>query len=199
MGKYCGSWKIDDILYHKIQTSSVTTGAATDADAAPSWRVYEDSTATPVTTGSYATLNAQVGFYTAAITLAAAIGYEKGKTYSIRYQATVASIIGADVDMFQIEAEVDANSVSITVNANIASVSAGSFQSITIGSVAATVNANVASVSAGAFQSVTIGSVAGTVGSVAAGVTVSSTSRAALTHTANTWTRLSQPSAELVL
>jgi hypothetical protein len=156
MGKYCGSWKIDDILYHKIQTSSVTTGAATDADAAPSWRVYEDSTATPVTTGSYATLNAQVGFYTAAITLAAAIGYEKGKTYSIRYQATVASIIGADVDMFQIEAEVDANSVSITVNANVASVSAGSFQSITIGSVA------------------------GTVGSVAAAVTVGSTSQAAI-------------------
>lgn len=116
MGKYCGSWKIDDILYHKIQTSSVTTGGVADADAAPTWRVYEDSTATPVTTGSYATLNSQVGFYTAAITLAAGIGYEKGKTYSIRYQATVASIIGADVDMFQIEAEVDANS-AVTVNA----------------------------------------------------------------------------------
>jgi hypothetical protein len=115
MGKYCGSWKIDDILYHKVQTSSVTTGGATDADSVPTWAVYEDSTATPVTTGSYSTLNSQAGFYTAAMTLAAAIGYEKGKTYSIRYQATVASIVGADVDMFQIEAEVDANSVSGTV------------------------------------------------------------------------------------
>jgi hypothetical protein len=180
VGKYIGSWKIDDILQHKVQTSSVTTGAATDADAVPTWRVYEDSTTTPVTTGSYTTFNSLAGFYNAAITLAAAIGYEKGKNYYIRYSATVASIIGADVDTFQIEAEVDANSVSITVNANVSSVSAGSFQSITIGSVAATVNANVASVSSGAFQSVTIGSVAGTVGSVAAAVTVNATSQAAI-------------------
>jgi hypothetical protein len=115
MGRYLGSWKIDDIVYVTIQTSSVTTGAAADADAAPTWRVYEDSTATPVTTGSFATLNAQIGFYVAPITLAAAIGYEKGKTYSVRTQATVAAIIGADVHGFQIEAEVDANTVSGTV------------------------------------------------------------------------------------
>jgi hypothetical protein len=156
VGKYIGSWKIDDILQHKVQTSSVTTGAATDADAVPTWRMYEDGTTTPVTTGSYTTFNSLAGFYNAAITLAAAIGYEKGKNYYIRYSATVASIIGADVDTFQIEAEVDANSVSITVNANVSSVSAGSFQSITIGSVA------------------------GTVGSVAAAVTVGSTSQAAI-------------------
>ena len=156
MGKYIGSWKIDDVLQHKVQTSSVTTGAATDADSVPTWSLYEDGTTAPVTTGSYTTFNSVTGFYNAAITLAAAIGYEKGKNYYIRYSATVASIIGADVDTFQIEAEVDANSVSVTVNANVASVSAG------------------------AFQSVTIGSVAGTVGSVAAGVTVSSTSQAAI-------------------
>lgn len=155
MGKYCGSWKIDDIVYHKIQTSSVTTGAATNADAAPTWRVYEDATATPVTTGSYSTLNSMTGFYTASITLAAAIGYEKGKTYSIRYEATVASIIGADVDMFQIEAEVDANS-------------------------AVTVNAILTAVSTGALSGVTIASVSGTVGSVAGAVTVGATSQAAI-------------------
>src|SRR5688572_17272420 len=97
MGRFLGSWDIDDVLRVHIQTSSVTTGAATDADAAPTWRVYEDDTATPVTTGSFSTLNAQVGFYVAAITLAAAIGYEVGKSYAIRTQATVGGVIGADV------------------------------------------------------------------------------------------------------
>jgi hypothetical protein len=166
VGKYIGSWKIDDILQHKVQTSAVTTGAATDADSVPTWRVYEDATTTPVTTGSYTTFNSMVGFYNAAITLAAAIGFEKGKNYYIRYAATVASIIGADVDTFQIEAEVDANSVSITVNANVSSITAGA------------ISAN--AFTAGALQSLTLGSVAGTVGSVAAAVTVNSTSATAI-------------------
>lgn len=142
MGKYCGSWKIDDILYHKIQTSSVTTGAATDADAAPTWGMYEDSTATPVTTGSYSTLNSQTGFYTAAMTLAAAIGYEKGKTYSIRYQATVGGVIGADVDMFQIEAEVDSNTISGSAPAGF--LTAGSFSGNALAGMAVTVGATAA-------------------------------------------------------
>jgi hypothetical protein len=173
VGKYIGSWKIDDILQHKVQTSSVTTGAAVDADSVPTWRVYEDGTTTPVTTGSYTTFNSMTGFYNAAITLAAAIGYEKGKNYYIRYAATVAAVIGADVDTFQIEAEVDANSVSVTVNANVASITAGA------------ISAN--AFTAGALQSLTLGSVLGavTVGStsasaIAASVSVNATSQAAI-------------------
>jgi hypothetical protein len=106
MGRYLGSWNIDDILRVHVQTSSVTTGAAADAESVPSWRVYEDDTITPVTTGSFSTLNAMTGFYVAAITLAAAIGYESGKTYAVRTAATVAGIIGADVHTFQIGAKV---------------------------------------------------------------------------------------------
>jgi hypothetical protein len=115
MGRYLGSWKLEDIIYVPVQTSAATTGAAADADAVPTWRMYEDNTATPVTTGSFSTLNSQTGFYMSAITLAAAIGYEKGKSYSLRVQATVNGIIGADVHNLQIEAEVDANVVSGTV------------------------------------------------------------------------------------
>jgi hypothetical protein len=183
MGRFLGSWDIDDVLRVHVQTSSVTTGAAVDADSVPTWRVYEDDTATPVTTGSFVTLNAQTGFYVANITLAAAIGYEVGKQYAVRTQVTVASIIGADVHSFQIQSEVRLAAGAITAGV----ITAGALQGFTlgsvagtVGSVATTVNANVASVSAGAFQSVTIGSVAGTVGSVAAGVTISSTSRAAI-------------------
>jgi hypothetical protein len=125
VGRYLGSWKLEDITYVTVQTSSVTTGAATDAESVPTWRMYEDNTITPITTGSFTTLNALAGFYVAAITLAAAIGYEKGKSYSLRVAATVGAVIGADVHSLQIEAEVDANSVSITVNANVSSMTAG--------------------------------------------------------------------------
>jgi hypothetical protein len=159
VGKYIGSWKIDDILQHKVQTSSFTTGAAIDADSVPTWRLYEDGTTTPVTTGSYTTFNSMAGFYNAAITLAAAIGYEKGKNYYIRYSATVASVIGADVDTFQIEAEVDSNSVSVTVNANVSSITAG----------AITANA----FTAGALQALTVGTLLGS-------VTVNATAAAAI-------------------
>jgi hypothetical protein len=152
VGRFLGSWDIDDVVRVHIQTSSVTTGAATDADAAPSWRVYEDDTATPVTTGSFSTLNAQVGFYVAAITLASAIGYEVGKSYAIRTQATVGGVIGADVHSFQIQSEVRLAAGAITAG----------------------------TITAGALQGFTLGSVAGTVGSVAAAVTVGSTSASAI-------------------
>jgi hypothetical protein len=152
MGHFLGSWDIDDVLRIHVQTSSVTTGAAVDADSVPTWRVYEDDTATPVTTGSFTTLNAQTGFYVAAITLAAAIGYEVGKQYAIRTQVTVASIIGADVHSFQIQSEVRLAAGAITAGV----------------------------ITAGALQGFTLGSVAGTVGSVAAAVTLGSTSQAAV-------------------
>lgn len=152
MGRFLGSWDIDDVLRVHIQTSSVTTGAATDADAAPTWRVYEDDTATPVTTGSFSTLNSQTGFYVANITLAASIGYEVGRQYAIRTQATVGGVIGADVHSFQIQSEVRLAAGAITAG----------------------------TITAGALQGFTLGSVAGTVGSVAAAVTVGSTAASAI-------------------
>jgi len=129
MGRYLGSWKLEDIVYVPVQTSSITTGAATDAETLPTWQMYEDNTATPVTTGSFASLNSQTGFYMAAITLAAASGYEKGRSYSLRVSATVGGIIGADVHALQIEAEVDANAVSTLVALAAGAITAGTITS----------------------------------------------------------------------
>lgn len=111
---YLGSWKIDDLLTFTIVTHTVTTGAATDADSAPSYRIYEDETSTPILTGTMALLDSgnTAGFYSEQITLSAANGFEKGKSYNIYIQATVNSIVGATTRNLQIEAEVDANSVS---------------------------------------------------------------------------------------
>jgi len=114
---YIGSWKIDDLLTFVANTTRVDTGVATDADAVATYRVYEDETGTPILTGSMALLDSAntAGFYSEQITLSAANGFEKGKCYSIYIAATVNSIAGATHRTFQIEAEVDANTVSGTV------------------------------------------------------------------------------------
>lgn len=121
---YLGSWKIDDALTFSAQTSS-STGAATDADSAPTYRVYEDETGTAIITGTMATLDSSNtdGFYSEQITLSAANGLEKGKSYTIRIAATVGGVTGATTHNFQIEAEVDANTVSPTVSADAVSIS----------------------------------------------------------------------------
>lgn len=111
---YLGSWKIDDLLTFYANTTRFDTGNATDADAVPSYRVYEDETGTAILTGNMALLDSAntAGFYSEQITLSAANGFEKGKSYAIYIAATVNSIAGATHHTLQIEAEVDANIVS---------------------------------------------------------------------------------------
>lgn len=111
---YLGSWKVDDLLTFPANTHRFDTGAGTDADAAPDYRVYEDETGTAILTGSMAKLDDAntVGFYTEQITLSAANGFEKGKCYTIYVTATVNSVAATMAHTFQIEAEVDANIVS---------------------------------------------------------------------------------------
>jgi hypothetical protein len=115
---YLGSWKIDDLLTFYANTTRFDTGAATDADSVPTYRVYEDETGTPLLTGSMALIDSAntAGFYSEQITLSAANGFEKGKCYSIYITATVNSVAGATHKTFQMEAEVDANVVSGGVN-----------------------------------------------------------------------------------
>lgn len=111
---YLGSWKIDDLVTFYTNTHRVDTGNATDADAVPSYRVYEDETATPILTGNMALIDSAntAGFYSEQITLSAANGFEKGKCYAVYISATVNSITATTHHTLQIEAEVDANTVS---------------------------------------------------------------------------------------
>jgi hypothetical protein len=118
---YYGSWKIDDNLTFAVNTHLASSGAATDADAVPAYRVYEDETTVPILTGDMALLDSAntVGFYSEQIALTAANGFEKGKSYTIYISAAVSSVTGTISHNFQIEAEVDANIVSdeVTVDA----------------------------------------------------------------------------------
>ena len=83
---YYGSWKIDDVLTFVSDIHAPADGSEIDADSVPTYRVYENVTTAPIVTGSMALLDDgnTVGFYAAQITLSAASGFERGKSYHIR-------------------------------------------------------------------------------------------------------------------
>lgn len=89
--------EIGDNLVFSVTTHTFATGALTDADAAPTYRIYEDETAAAILTGSMAKLDDDntTGFYSESIACTLANGFENGKTYTIYISAAVASITGA--------------------------------------------------------------------------------------------------------
>lgn len=101
-----GIWQIDDALTFTVQLQRFDTGNAADGDSAPSYRVYENETGTPLLTGTMALLDDAntTGFYSEQITLSAANGFEAGKCYTIRIAATVNSVAGATLRVFQVGA-----------------------------------------------------------------------------------------------
>lgn len=82
---------IGDNLVFSICTHDPDTGVLTDADAAPSYRVYEDETGVAILTGTMAKLDdaGTTGFYTEQIACTAANGFEDRRSYTIYVQATV--------------------------------------------------------------------------------------------------------------
>lgn len=122
---YYGSWKIDDVLTFVCNTHDPDTGVATDADAVPAYRVHEDETGAAILNDNMAKLDDAntVGYYSEQLTLSTANGFEKGKSYNIYISATVDGDEGTMSHNFQMEAEVDANTVSATnVSANVVQV-----------------------------------------------------------------------------
>lgn len=113
---YLGSWKIDDYITFCCNTHNANTGNMADADAVPTYQVYEDETGTPLTlpSSNMAKLDDAntTGFYSERVQLLAANGFEKGKAYTVYIQANVSGVLGTMHHQFQIEAEVDANTVS---------------------------------------------------------------------------------------
>lgn len=82
---------LGDSLTFSICTHDPDTGELTDADSAPTYRVYEDETATPILTGTMTTLDAAntIGFYSEQVAGTTANGFEVGKSYTVYIEATV--------------------------------------------------------------------------------------------------------------
>src|SRR3972149_7797223 len=106
------SWKIDDLYTFTLSVNG--SSGAVDADSVPSYRVYEDETVTAILTGSMAKLDdaSTTGYYSGQLTLSAANGLEKGKSYNVIMCAAISSNTYCTTEAFQIEAEVDSNVVS---------------------------------------------------------------------------------------
>jgi len=106
------SWKIDDLYTFTLSVNGLS--GAVDADSVPSYRVYEDEIGTAILTGSMAKLDDTntTGYYSKQLTLSAANGLEKGKSYSVIICAVISSNTYCTTEAFQIEAEVDSNVVS---------------------------------------------------------------------------------------
>lgn len=106
MGVPAGPWYIDDTLTFTSNTHRFDTGAGTDGDDVPAYRVYENETSTPILTGSMAKLDDAntIGFYSEQITLSAANGFEVGKSYAIYISGAVNSVTATESHNFKVVA-----------------------------------------------------------------------------------------------
>jgi len=138
MSSWLGYRNIGELLTFAVNTHSASTGAATDADAVPSYRVYEDESGTAILTGSMAKLDDTntTGFYSEQLTLSGTPGngFEAGKCYSIYISAAVGSVTGTTERHFSIwptaiNSEIGADIVKISGD----SVAADNLESYTDG------------------------------------------------------------------
>ena len=118
---------IGDDLTFTVNTHDPETGEASDADALPTYRVYEHETAAPILTGVMALLDAAgtTGFYAETIVCSALNGFEHGKSYSIYIEATVDSHPGTISYVFRaldgnILASIGLDNIPITAPAGVA-------------------------------------------------------------------------------
>jgi len=98
---------IGDDLTFSINTHDPEIGDSSDADAAPTYRVYEHETATPILSGLMAELDAAntTGFYAETIACTAANGFEARKTYTIYIEALVDGHPGTNSYNFRVVEE----------------------------------------------------------------------------------------------
>ena len=96
---------IETNLTFYCTTSLPTTGAAADADSAPTYRIYEEETGTPVATGTMALLDASNtdGFYSEQVAVGTPT-YTVDKFYCVRIAGTVGSIAAHGAQSFRVVA-----------------------------------------------------------------------------------------------
>lgn len=114
---------LGDNITFSICTHDPDTGALTDADAAPIYRVYEDETSTPILTGTMAKLDDAntTGFYSEQIAGTTANGFEAGKSYTIYISAAVGGVTGGISYAFDVESTPAHGQWTITVTVRNAS------------------------------------------------------------------------------
>lgn len=123
---------LGDSVYLHFGTSSVSTGAATNADSTPTVTVAEDGTDmgyAPTVT------NVATGLYKAQIDATAGNGFEAGKRYSVYAVATVGGVTGRDgIAEFEVLAT-DLNTGVASVQGNVTGSVASVTAAVTVGTI----------------------------------------------------------------
>ena len=121
-------------LTFSICTHDPDTGVLTDADAAPTYRIYEDETAAAILNGTMAILDNvnTTGFYTELVACTAANGFEDDRSYTIYIAATVDSDTGGISYGFRVKNNVWAESPRTLTQSAASIASAVSGSTITI-------------------------------------------------------------------
>lgn len=84
---------LDEVVHFDVTTHDPTTGAVSDADAAPTFDVFEEATDTPILDDETMTKRTSLtGNYRGSFTASAANGFEAGKWYAVIVSATVDSV-----------------------------------------------------------------------------------------------------------
>lgn len=86
---------IDEVVHFDVTTRDPETGAISDADATPTWKVYEEDTDTSIVNGNMTKRTDLTGRYRGSFTASAANGFEVGKFYNVEVAATVNSVSDA--------------------------------------------------------------------------------------------------------
>ena len=119
-------WPDLAVLGQNFNGSVITeagTGSPVDADALPTYAIYEDGTNTSILSGSYSKLDDDntTGFYQVEIACSTANGFERFKTYHVKSTAIVNTTTVATTDSFYVFGSSDvfaSSSGALTTTAN---------------------------------------------------------------------------------
>ena len=119
-------WPDLAVLGQNFNGSVITeagTGSPVDADALPTFAIYEDGTNTAILSGNYAKLDdaGTTGFYQIEIACSTANGFERFKTYHVKSTAIVSGTTVATTDSFLVAGSSDlfsSSSGALTTTAN---------------------------------------------------------------------------------
>ncbi len=108
--------EIGDNLTFSVNTHTFGTGAATDADAVPSWRLYEDETGAAILNGDMAKLDDAntTGLYSELVACTSGNGFENGKSYTIYIEAVVDGVTASRSFGFKAYDERKADAVKVS-------------------------------------------------------------------------------------
>lgn len=102
--EFLGNYNLNEQITFTVNTHNLVTGSSVDADAVPSYRVYENTSGTPVLTGNMSLFDSvnTNGFYVASFYATTANNFENNKNYTIYISATVGGVVGTVNQQFRV-------------------------------------------------------------------------------------------------